>query len=598
MATFTVTDSSAVTAVPTIVKAYTIKPTADSSAVTATPTVEVINLIYIGNPSGGPSDSTSVSDASTLTVSTPKISVTDSSAVSGTPNIQTVDNINKIDSSAISESIQISLVNVINIIESTTVSDTLIVNERSFISVLDQTPMSELYAIGNPIVFDNSGSFSSILNSVSGGFVTAGNNRAMVAFVYSASALFDIVAPTYNGFVMENVAKIALPSGYPGFLAAYYLPNPSLGSNTFSVTRTGTSTVFVASVMSYDNVSPDSIIDNFAFSSVLLASSITEILTSDTPGEWSFLGVVSGLSATLTAGAGTKLRTNSSPLWSFDSNGPVGDAGTTYSMTANSSSSVDGLVAVMFDLEPYIWFESQPVILGGDDIFVLDNAILLVSTPQIFVTDSTQITDSMTPEVLNFVNVIDNTITSDNPALSVSVPRISIIDSSTVSDFPSLSLISYISVLDSSVVSDKADLSLTSYLGVLDISIVSDSITTEEIDQGLVVSDSTAILDTANLNLLSLVNISDSSAVSDSVLVSETLSIVVSDSTQIIESQTVTVSSPQVSVEDDTLIFDTSQVFVPILIIQVVSVVTALDSTNIRILGTKSKGYSFVVIID
>lgn len=464
-----------------------------------------------------------------------------------------------------------------SVTDSTAVSDTpTIFIPILTLSVSDSTAIGESIGIGNPIAFDNAASFSSAISSISGSYTTAGINRGMVAFVYSVTVPFAINPPTYNGVAMENVAVIQLPSGYSGFLAAYYLPKPAIGANTFAVTASGVAGLLYASVMSYDNVSPDSDIDNFAFSVALLVSSITETLTSDLNGEWAFLGVVSGLAATITAGAGATSRTNSSPLWTLDTNGSVGPPNTTYSMTANSSSSVDGLAAIMFSLEPYIWFQTQPSILLSEDIFVLDQPTITVSNPlpsvsdttavsdtptiaqadTISKTDTTAVSDTPTIEIISFISVTDSTAVSDTPTIEIIDQGINVSDTTAVSDTPTILIpILVPSVSDTTVMADVPFIYELDQPIVTDFSAVSEVITMELFSYPSV-SDSTAISDTPNIEIISYVSITDSTAVSDTPTIEIVDFISVTDSTAVSDSTTVEIAT-QLITSDTTAVSDT-----------------------------------------
>lgn len=327
-------------------------------------------------------------------------SVSDSSAISDTPTLSPTSYINVSDSSAVGE----------------TVTEQLFSN----INISDSSQIRESLTMGSVIVLDSSANFSSVLTSISGAYTTAGTNRALIAFVYSASGLFDIANPTYGGVTMNNADFVALPAGYSGFVAAYYLTNPAIGSNTFAVARTGTGTIFRAVIASYYNVEQDGSPDATSTATVLLSNSITATVAANFDNDWTILGVVSGLSGTITAGSGSTSRTSSSPLWLLDSNGSVGPIGN-YSMTANSSAPTDGMAAIILSIDPYIFFSTQPYLVEGDNIFVFDAPTIYITTLFFSISDSTIVTDSIILAGQNSISVGDIITVNDTGTLLESV---------------------------------------------------------------------------------------------------------------------------------------------------------------------------------
>lgn len=347
----------------------------------------------------------------------------------------------------------------VSVSDSSVVSDTPTLKITSYINVSDSTSIQESVTMGSVIVFDNTANFSSALTSISGSYTTSGTNRGLVAFVYSASSLFDIQNPTYGGVVMQDADEIQLPAGYTGFVAAYYMTNPATGSNTFSVARSGTGTIFRAVIASYYNVEQDNDTDGTSTATVLLSNTITGTVITTFDNDWTIFGVVSGLAGTLSAGSGSFARTNVSPLSLFDSNSSVGALGS-HSMTVTSSAPTDGMAGVILAINPYIFFSTQPYFVEGEDVFVFDTPTIFITTLMISVSDSSTVSDTQTDYITTrFLSVSDSSTVSDLGSISFGIGT-SVSDTTTVTDTVSLFITKlFLSVSDSAAIGDSAIIS-------------------------------------------------------------------------------------------------------------------------------------------
>lgn len=534
------------------------------------------------------------------------ISVSDTTNVSESVTEMMISYVNKSDTTAITESVTIFI-------------------PILTIQVSETTQVTEYLQMGSVIIFDNTANFSSVLTSISGSYTTAGVNRTLIAIVYSASSLFDLQNPTYNGVTMSDAVEIALPAGYPGFLSAFYLSNPASGSNTFAVTRTGTGSTFVAVVSSYYNVEQDGDADGLNAKSALLVNSITASVITNFNNDWTIMGVVSGLAGTLTAGTGSFARTNVSPLWLFDSNGSVG-LPNTYSMTATSSAPTDGLAAVILSINPYIFFSTQPNFNEEDVTFVFDVPTLNLLS-YVNVSDTTTVTEAVTMQLVSYVSVSDTTAVSDSPTIEVvylvsksdtttiteSVTMMSIeqgvvvSDTTAISESVSLSIISYINVSDSTTVSESVSLNVVSpgtinvsdtttisenvfititilYLSVSDTTAVSESVTVSNPTVFLSVSDTSAVTESVSESITSYISVSDTTTISESVVIAEISGVIfftISDSITVTDSVTEFIPILKLSVSDTTVIgeavFFSAQ---PILRLSVSDSTTVSDSVN------------------
>lgn len=174
-----------------------------------------------------------------------------------------------------------------------------------------------------------------------------GSNRILFVAVYKGVS-GTISGVTYNGVAMTKIIPLTVVLQE---VSLWYLIAPTTGSNTVSVTGSGTAQIGGCS-SSYTGVNQYGQPDDFTTHIVSVTPTNTTLLTSDEDSCWFVIGAFDNFSG-LSAGTGSTLRTNisSSTLGIYDSNSAKTPPGS-YSMTINCSATTTGCGVIMASFSP------------------------------------------------------------------------------------------------------------------------------------------------------------------------------------------------------------------------------------------------------
>lgn len=166
---------------------------------------------------------------------------------------------------------------------------------------------------------------------------TSGSNRILLVPIFTSYGTTGdkISGVTYNSVSMTRVSgatQIDFVSGQSFYL--YYLVAPDTGSNTLTITATGSGEIYGTAV-SYTGVNQASPIDN----STTTTSGGTITLTTVADNCWTLSFGRNTATGALTASTGTTQRSAGSGLYNIgDSNGAITPAGSTsMSWTPNNA---------------------------------------------------------------------------------------------------------------------------------------------------------------------------------------------------------------------------------------------------------------------
>lgn len=177
-------------------------------------------------------------------------------------------------------------------------------------------------------------------------FVTSGSNRALIVSLYYFGGP-TITGITYNGISLTLLANV---TNSTITVQMYGLLNPTLGSNTISISYTGVGSV-VAQATSYTGVSqsglPDAVVTlQQAIGSTSISNNITVIANNS----WVITAGESNTGTTPTVGSNITLRDNASAMAVGDSNGPVSSG--SFSQTWNISNAASSAM-IQVSLAPF-----------------------------------------------------------------------------------------------------------------------------------------------------------------------------------------------------------------------------------------------------
>lgn len=210
------------------------------------------------------------------------------------------------------------------------------------------------------IAFDSKVGFDSATNPSSPATFTFNN----VAGTYMFVTILDytnqtVTGVTYNGVGMTELGTTTTQSNFSG-IYLFGLANPATGSNTVSISFTGSPLLILACASSYSGANSV----GTAVTNRVTATSITTTVTTVADNSWTILGCGSDSHAT-TAGTGSFLRQQDATYQAitlYDSNAAITPAGS-YSMVVNDAIS-DFLATVMVELK-------QTVVSSTGNMFLL-----------------------------------------------------------------------------------------------------------------------------------------------------------------------------------------------------------------------------------
>lgn len=198
------------------------------------------------------------------------------------------------------------------------------------------------------INFDiSTGTAVSATNPLTWSHTCTGSDLILWVTVYRGVA-GTISGVTYNGVSMTNVSSLAVVAQE---VSLWYLIAPATGSNTVSVTGSGTAQIGGVSA-SYTGAKQSGQPDNSGTNTITLSSPNTINVTSVADNCW-FVTAAFDNFAGLSAGTGATLRTdiNAHLVGIFDSNAPKTPAGS-YSMSINCDPSTTGCGVIMASFSP------------------------------------------------------------------------------------------------------------------------------------------------------------------------------------------------------------------------------------------------------
>lgn len=195
------------------------------------------------------------------------------------------------------------------------------------------------------IAYDNAthNAFSSTSPSFS--HTCSGSDRLLVLGIWCGAD--NITAASYNSVSMTFINKVAMSGAAAGqYIYLYYLVNPASGSNTVSVTATGSPGVYVSAV-SYTGVKQTSPLESNNTQSVSSTTTLTTSTTTSTSNAW--LVGYAYHNGTVVAGTATTLRGGSANVLSFmDSGSGKGSPGSYSLETSRSPADFAGHVIAAF----------------------------------------------------------------------------------------------------------------------------------------------------------------------------------------------------------------------------------------------------------
>lgn len=193
----------------------------------------------------------------------------------------------------------------------------------------------------------NFGDDTGTLTSKSGNHICTGSNRILFVGVRDGSN--SVTGVTYNSVAMTFIDVAAIASG--GGLFLYYLKNPASGTNSITVTRTGTGTILWVNGVSYTGALQTGVMDASGKDTANAATSISKTITTVADNCW-WVAVGGSHNNNLTAGSGMSLRTGGSYGVSIgDGNSAKTPAG---NVTANFNAGSSNLGIVMASFAPSI----------------------------------------------------------------------------------------------------------------------------------------------------------------------------------------------------------------------------------------------------
>lgn len=155
---------------------------------------------------------------------------------------------------------------------------------------------------------------------------TSGSNRILYCGAWIQDGGADrMTGITYNGVAMTQVNKYVSVGGIESSIYLYQLIAPDTGSNTVTMTKTGTDLGYVI-CSSYTGARQTSQPDASTTNNGGPIPSLTTSVTVNTANSWTLL-MLKATDTGISAGSGTTLRTdgpNNDQTGMYDSNGAVG----------------------------------------------------------------------------------------------------------------------------------------------------------------------------------------------------------------------------------------------------------------------------------
>lgn len=185
----------------------------------------------------------------------------------------------------------------------------------------------------------------------------SGSNRVLFVGVYDGAG-DTTTSVTYNSVAMTQIGKIALDAETP-FIYVYGLVAPATGSNTVSITRSGTGSVIGGAATSYTGVAqtgfPDASTTNHSFGGTLTTTVTTvaanTLIYSFVMSDNRFSGTPAGTGTTTIQ---VSSASGATVFGQFESSSNPIVSPTAYSMTTNAFNGTTHNSGVAVSMAPFV----------------------------------------------------------------------------------------------------------------------------------------------------------------------------------------------------------------------------------------------------
>ncbi len=355
-----------------------------------------------------------------------------------------------------------------------------------------------------------------------------GSNLALTLGVGMTNIGLSGASCSYNGVSM-SIANSSFTNSNP-FGRQYVLAGPATGANTVSFTVGGTNgsgsiCIITSSYTGVDQstttgntgtVNGDSITITPTYANSMLVDFISDGANNTiTPGgsqTQTAQGQGTGSNALTCASSYLLLTTITSYTvsWSGDSFSHYGvfelKAAAVLPETINVSDTTNISDTVTVEIIYSI---------NKSDTTAITDSVSVDIADTIKVSDTTTITDTRSIDIADCINVSDTTNITDSTKMEL-VDKINVSDTTNITDSATIEIFSYINVSDNTAITDSATIEIISFINKSETTTITDNVTIEIVDQGINVSDTTVLSNNASVEIVYLINVSDTTAITDS----------------------------------------------------------------------------------